>query len=129
MKPKRSTGGLVRGFLRIAEVLVAISLRRPIEWNEEPFRKASEEEKRRGCLFVAVLPIFTQAGVSMMNWLDSVNPTLLNNFYIVGFAAIVAIIAIALLILFGGPKIPIAVSLTIAVLAYPSVICFNWPRH
>jgi hypothetical protein len=47
----------VRFILRTIDVLVSFRSGRIVRWDEEPFQKSSEAQKRVGGLFMALFPI------------------------------------------------------------------------
>jgi hypothetical protein len=117
----------VRFILRAMDVLVTLLLYQGVNTSRrldrESFQKATEAQKRIGGLFMALWPIFLLVGISsaksFWGWMDS---------HIVWqYAAFIGIACFGVFIAFKvAPKIPLYVSIPIAVIMWPILGWFVW---
>jgi hypothetical protein len=119
----------VRFILRTIDVLVSFRSGRIVRWDEEPFQKSSEAQKRVGGLFMALFPIcfliFLKNAKLVDSWVDSILRSSVAWLYL-GF---IGGVCLALLIAFKvAPKIPLIVSVPIAFVAWPVFLWFAWTR-
>jgi hypothetical protein len=117
----------VRFILRTIDVLVSFRSGRIVRWDEEPFQKSSEAQKRVGGLFMALFPIlfliFLMNAKLVDSWVDSILRSSVAWLYL-GF---IGGVCFALLIAFKvAPKIPLIISVPIAVVAWPIFLWFAW---
>jgi hypothetical protein len=61
----------VRFILRTIDVVVSFRTGRRVHWDEEPFQKASETQKRVGGLFMALFPISFLILLENIKFVDS----------------------------------------------------------
>jgi len=119
----------MRFILRTIDVFVAIYERQGIRWNEEPFQRASETQKRVGGLFMAIFPI--SLFILFKNekffgaWVDSM---MYGRHSIIWFYLVyIGLVCCALLIAFKiAPKIPLSCSAPVAIVAWPPFLWFVW---
>jgi uncharacterized protein YacL len=117
----------VRFILRTIDVLVSFRSGRIVRWDEEPFQKSSEVQKRVGGLFMALFPIsfliFLKNAKLVDSWVDSMLRSSVAWLYL-GF---IGGVCFALLIAFKfASKIPLIISVPIAVVAWPVFLWFAW---
>lgn len=123
----------VRFVLRAIDVIVATfghgRLPRRIRWNEDPFQKATEEEKHYAGLFMAFIPIFFLVFFANMksfgSWVDSM---MYGHHSIVWLylSAFILIGGIGGILFAVGPKTPLFVSVPVAVVMWPILLWFVW---
>jgi hypothetical protein len=124
---------VVRFILRVIDVLVANFghgyFPRRVRWDEEPLQKATEVQKRVGGLFMALWPISLLIFFLNRKFFDSwVDSMIYGRHSIVWFyLAFIGAVCFALLIAFKvAPKIPLYLSIPVAIAAWPIFLWFAW---
>jgi hypothetical protein len=119
MKPNRQNK-FVRFILRTIDVCVAFYVPRPVHWKDEPFQKATGTQWRLGWFFIACMPIFMGFFVSSNSIHSFVNSAGDGRHSVVwlyvGFIGIVLISIFCWLKI--GPKVPLYVSIPVAIVAW-----------
>ena len=117
----------VRFILRTIDVVVSFRTGRRVRWDEEPFQKSSEAQKRVGGLFMALFPISFLILSENIKLVDSWMDSILRNSVAWLYVGFIGGVCFALLIAFKvAPKIPLIVSVPIAVVAWPVFLWFAW---
>jgi hypothetical protein len=119
----------VRFILRTIDVVVSLRSGRIVRWNEDPFQKATETQKRISGLFMAIFPISFLIFLKNDKAVDSCVELMLRSSVAWLYLCFIGGVCFALLIAFKiAPKIPLIISVPIAVVAWPVFLWFAWTR-
>ena len=119
----------VRFILRIIDVVVSFRSGRIVRWDEEPYQKSSEAQRRVGGLFMALFPISFLIFLKNLKVVDSCVDSMLRSSVAWLYLCFIGGVCFALLIAFKiAPKIPLIISVPIAVVAWPAFLWFAWTR-
>jgi hypothetical protein len=100
---------------------------RLVRWDKEPYQKATLTQKRVGGLFMALFPISFLILFQNINFFDSWLNSMLNSSIAWLYLAFIGMVCFALLIAFKvAPKIPLLVSVPIALVAWPLFLWFAY---
>jgi len=117
----------IRFILRTIDVVVSFRTGRRIRWDEEPFKKSSESQRRVGGLFMALFPISFLIFLKNAKLVDSWVASMLRSSVAWLYLGFIGVACFAVFIAFKiAPKIPLIISVPIAVLAWPTVLWFAW---
>jgi hypothetical protein len=121
----------VRFILRTIDVLVSLYFGRSTRWGEEPFRKATQAERRVGGLFMALWPmsmlIFMRCSKPFGGWVDSM---MYGHHSIIWlYLAFIGVVCFAIFIALKiAPKISLAVSIPTAAIMWPVLLWYAWTK-
>jgi hypothetical protein len=119
----------VRFILRMIDVMVSFRSGRIVRWDEEPYQKSTETQKRIGGLFMALFPISFLILFKNIRLVDSWMNSLLRSSVAWLYFGFIGGVCFALFIaLKVAPKIPLLVSVPIALVAWPVFLWFAWTR-
>lgn len=121
---------IVRFILRAIDVLVATfgpgNFARRVRWDEDPFQRATEEQKRFGGVFMVLVPTLSLVAFRKWRAFDGwLNSMMYGRHSIIWFyltvigAGCCGIFALSII----APKIPLRISVPTAILMW---IAFGW---
>ena len=117
----------VRFILRTIDVAISFRSGRRVRWDEEPYQKSSEAQRRVGGLFMALLPILSLIFIKNAKLVDSWVDSMLRSSVAWLYLGFIGGVCVALLIAFKvAPKIPLFLSVPIAVVAWPVLLWIGW---
>jgi len=109
--------------------MVSFRSGRIVRWDEEPYQKSTETPKRIGGLFMAIFPISFLILLKNIKLVDSWMDSILRSSVAWLYLGFIGGVCFALLIAFKvAPKIPLVVSVPVALVAWPVFLWFAWMR-
>lgn len=117
-------------FLQIVEVFVGLYFWRGLRSNDEPFRKATQTEKRVGGCFMTFLPFFFMTVLFKNNLIDKIIDEMTKcHLWAIGLVSICFFAAVSAGLGFRfyiAPKIPLSVSVPFALLNWLLLAWLIW---
>jgi hypothetical protein len=109
--------------------MVSFRSGRRVRWDEEPYQKSTETQKRIGGLFMALFPILFLIFLGNAKLVDSCLESMLRSSVAWLYLVFIGGVCLALLIAFKvAPKIPLIVSVPTAFVAWLAFLWFAWTR-
>lgn len=121
----------VRFILRVMDVLAAGYILRRVHWDKDPYQKATEPEKSSGGLFMVLFPIGFYILLKNTKSLDAWMNSMMYGRHSIAwlYVAWIGVACLGVFIMLKiGPKIPLFISVPIAVVAWPTFLWWGWTR-
>jgi hypothetical protein len=121
--------GFVRFILRAIDLFVGLYIPRRVRWEEQPFQKATRWEKRFGGLFMVIIPaIFLCVAAGLKDFDRALDSMMYGHHSIIWLYVGFFVFAGAMLgiVLVVGPKIPLFVTVPVAILMWAILAWYAW---
>jgi hypothetical protein len=119
-------------FLQMIEFFCGAYFCRSIRLDDEPFRKATETEKRVGGCFMALWPLFLAFMMSHTESFGAMVDSMMYGHHWMGWFYLGSIVLLGSGVFFAikvAPKVPLFISIPIAIVSWPILAWVVWTHN